>query len=65
MKQNGETLYFLEKLTLRLDSQTQCFLFNVQYLWSYNGRKLVIFTKKRSLQWTNLYFGRLGVYSLI
>ena len=33
MIQNGETL-FLEKLTLQLDSQTQCFLFNVQPLWS-------------------------------
>jgi len=37
--------YFLEKLTLPLDSQTQCFLFNVQLLWSYDCRKWVILTK--------------------
>ena len=30
INQNGETLYYLEKLTLPLDSQTVCFLFDVQ-----------------------------------
>jgi len=43
MNQNGETPYYLEKLILPLDSQTRCFLFVVQLLWSYyynNGRFL-------------------------
>ena len=30
VNQNGETPYYLEKLILPLDSQTQCFLFDVQ-----------------------------------
>jgi len=30
LTQNGETPYYLEKLILPLDSQTQCFLFDVQ-----------------------------------
>jgi len=46
ISQNGETFYFSEKLTLTLDSQTQCFLFNVQHLWSYDCRKWVIFYEK-------------------
>ena len=32
MNQNGETPYCLEKLILPLDSQTHCFLFDVQLL---------------------------------
>ena len=43
--QNGETHYYLEKLILLLDSQTQCFLFDVQLLWSYDYSKWAIFTK--------------------
>jgi len=53
------TPYFGGKLTLPLDSQTQCFLFNVQLLWSYDYSKCGIFTKSRILQWTILNFGRL------
>jgi len=45
------------ELTLLLDSQTQCFLFNVELLWSYDYSKWVIFTKNRILQWKILYFG--------
>ena len=37
---------FLEKLTLPLDSQTQCFVFDMQLLWSYDYSKWAIFTKK-------------------
>ena len=44
------TPYFGGKLTLLLDSQTQCFLFNVQLLWSYDYSKRVIFTKNPILQ---------------
>ena len=36
---------FWGKLTLPLDSQTQCFLFNVQLLWSYDHSKWVIFLR--------------------
>jgi len=58
INQNGETHYFWEKLTLPLDSQTQCFLFYVQLLCSYDYNKSVIFTeKKRILQWKILNFG--------
>jgi len=52
----GETPYYLEKLMLPLDSQTQCFLFNVQLLWSYDYNKLAIFTKNRILQLKILNF---------
>jgi len=46
INQNGETLYYLEKLTLPLDSQTQFFLFDVQLLWSYDYSKwAIVFTK--------------------
>jgi len=37
--------YYLEKLTLPLDSQTQCYLSNVQSLWSYDYSKWAIFIK--------------------
>ena len=41
-----EKRLILEKLTLPLDMQTQCFLFNVQLLWSYGDcRKWVILRK--------------------
>jgi len=50
MNQNGETPYYLEKLTLPLDSQTQCFLFNVQMSWSYDYSKWEILMKNRILQ---------------
>ena len=48
---------FWGKLTLPLDSQTQCFLFNVQPLWSYDYSNRVIFTKNPILQWKILNFG--------
>jgi len=35
---------FLEKLALPFDLQTQCFLFDVELLWSADCRKWVIFT---------------------
>jgi len=57
--QNGETPYFRGKLTLPLDSQTECFLFNVQHLWSYDYSKWVIITKNRILQWKISNFGSL------
>jgi len=41
ISQNGEPLIFLEKLT-------QCFLLNVQFLWSCDCRKWLIFTKTTS-----------------
>ena len=50
------TPYYLEKLILPLDSHTQCFLFDVQLLWSYDYRKWAIFTKNRILQWKNYTF---------
>jgi len=56
ISQNGETPYYLEKLTLPLDSQTQCFLFDVQLLWSCDYSKRVIFTKNCILQWKILNF---------
>jgi len=34
INENGETHYYLEKLILPLDSQTECFLFDVQLLWT-------------------------------
>jgi len=55
----GKIPYFGGKLTLPLDSQTQCFLFNVQLLWSYDYSKWVIFTKNCILQWKILNFGGL------
>ena len=55
-KQNEETPYYLEKLILTLDSQTQCFLFDVQLLWSYDYSKWAIFTKNRILQLKILSF---------
>ena len=58
-KPNGETPYYLAKLTLPLDSQTQCFLFDVQLFWSYDYSKLAIFTKNRILQRKISNFGRL------
>ena len=58
MDQNGETPnYYLEKLILQLDSQTQCFLFDVQLLWSYDYSKWAIYTKNRILQWKISNFG--------
>ena len=54
---NKETPYYLEKLTLPLDSQTQCFLFDVQLLWSYDYSKWAIFAKNCILQWKILNFG--------
>jgi len=59
INQNRETPYFGGKLTLPLDSQTQCFLFNVQLIWSYYYTKWVIFTKNCILQWKILNFGGL------
>ena len=44
--------YYLEKLILPLDSQTQCFLFDVQLLWSYDYSKWAIFLRK-----TAFYYG--------
>jgi len=44
------TPYYLETPILQLDSQTQCFLFDVQLLWSYDYSKWAIFTKNRILQ---------------
>jgi len=49
INQNGKTAYYLEKLILPLDSQTQYFLFDVQLLWSYDYSKWAIFTKNRIL----------------
>jgi len=53
------TPYYLEKLNLDLllDSQSQCFLFDVQLLWSYDYSKWAIFTKNRILQQKILNFG--------
>jgi len=51
--------YYLDKLILPLDSQTQCFLFDVQLLWSYDNNKWAFFTKDRILQWKILNFGTL------
>ena len=53
------THYYLEKLILPLDSQTQCVLFDVQLLWSYDYSKWAIFAKNRILQWKILNFRRL------
>jgi len=39
INQNGETLYYLEKLILPLALQSQFFLFDVQLLWSYDYSK--------------------------
>jgi len=47
----GKPLILGGKPTLPLDSQSQCFLFTVQLLWSYDYSKWVIFTKNRILQW--------------
>ena len=57
MNQNGETAYYLEKLTLLLDSQTQCFLYGVQLLWNYDYSKWAIFTKTRIFQCKIIHFG--------
>jgi len=46
----GKPLILGGKPTLPLDSQSQCFLFTVQLLWSYDYSKWVIFTKNRILQ---------------
>jgi len=59
MNQNEKTPYYLEKLIVLLDSQTQCFLFDVQLSWSYDYSKWAIFTKNRILQWKILNFGML------
>jgi len=59
INQYGKTPYYLEKLTLPLDSQTQCFLFDVQLLWTYDYSKWAIFTKNRILQWKISNFGGL------
>ena len=48
---------FLEKLTLPLDSQHQCFLLNVQLLCTFDCRKLGICTKKTHFTITILNFG--------
>ena len=45
MNQNGETPYYLEKLTLPLDFQTQYFLFDVHLLSSYDYSKWAILRK--------------------
>jgi len=44
----GNPLLFGKKMVLPLDSQTQCFLFDVQLLWSYDYSKWAIFTKKNA-----------------
>jgi len=44
INQSGETPYYIEKLILPLDSQTQCFLLDVQLLWSYDYSKWAIVT---------------------
>ena len=60
INQDGEATYYLEKLILPLDSQIQCFLFDVQLSWSYDYSKWAIFfTKNSILQWKILNFGRL------
>jgi len=56
INQYGDTPYFGGKLTLPLDSQTQCFLFNVQLLSSYDYSKRVIFTKKTHFTMKNFKF---------
>jgi len=53
-----ESPLFSEKVTLPLESQTQCF--NVQLLWNCDCRKWVIFMKTRILQWKLLNFRGLG-----
>jgi len=53
-------VFYEKKLTSPLDSHTQCFLFNVQLLSSYDCRKRVIFTINLILQWKILNFGTLG-----
>ena len=45
----GNPLLFGET-DFTLDSQTQCFLFDVQLLWSFDYSKWAIFTKNRILQ---------------
>jgi len=51
--------YYLEKLILPLHSQTKCFLFDVQVLWSYNYSKWVTFAKNCILQSKSVNFGGL------
>jgi len=53
------TPYYLQKLILPLDSQIQCFPFDVQLFWRYDYRKWAIVAKKRILQRKILNFGRL------
>jgi len=48
--------YYLHKLILLLDSQTQCYLFDVQLLWSYDYSKCAIFTKKPYFTMENFKF---------
>jgi len=54
--QTGETPYYLEKMTLLLDSQIQCFLFDVQLLWSYDYSKWEIFYEKPHFTIKNFKF---------
>jgi len=56
INQNGETPYYLEKLSLPLDSQTQYFLFDVQLLWSYDYSKWAIFHEKPHFTTENFKF---------
>jgi len=51
---------FFKKLTSPLDSQTRCFLFNVELLWSYNCRKWVIFYEKPHFTIVNFKFWDAG-----
>jgi len=56
VKPKWGTPYYLEKLILPLDSQTQYFLFDVLLLWSDDYNKWLIFTKNRILQWKTFKF---------
>jgi len=52
----------VESLTLPLNTQPQCFLINVQLLWSRDCRKYVIFLQKNCiLQWNIFNFVGAGV----
>ena len=51
-----ETPYYLEKLILPLDSQTQCFLFDMQLLWRYDISKWAIFAKNSHFTMKNFKF---------
>ena len=55
----GNLLLFGETMILPLDSQAQCFLFDMQLSWSYDYSQWAIFTKSRIVQWNLLNYGRL------